>query len=77
MYNHNKLLSLQYPRRELSSVAHLVQGLSNLIVKVQCKNHQQMIKCVSVHVHIYIYIYIYIYIHNPGTQVWCGTHINI
>ncbi|KAK2161512.1 hypothetical protein LSH36_115g05062 [Paralvinella palmiformis] len=35
----------QYPQKESSSVAHLLQGLGNLIVEVQCKIHQQMIGC--------------------------------
>ena len=39
-----KLLLRQYPRKESSSVAHPVQGLGKLTVKVQCKVHQQMIR---------------------------------
>ena len=39
-----KLLLHQYPQKEPSSMAHLVQGLGKLIVQVQCKVHQQMIR---------------------------------
>jgi len=36
-----KLLWRQYPRKESSSVGHLLQGLGKLIVQIQCKVHQQ------------------------------------
>jgi len=36
-----KLLLRLYPREESSSMAHLVQGLGKIIVRVQCKVHQQ------------------------------------
>ena len=39
-----KLLLHQYPRKEPRLVAHLVEGLGKLIVRVRCKVHQQMIR---------------------------------
>jgi len=41
--NNYKRLWRQYPQKESSSVAHLVQVLGNLIVKVQCKIHQNIL----------------------------------
>jgi len=42
IYNNNNYK--QYPRIESSSLAYLVQWLSKLIVRVQCKVHQQTIR---------------------------------
>jgi len=39
--NINKLLWRQYHAKESSSVAHLVEGMDKLTVRVQCKVHQQ------------------------------------
>ena len=37
-----KLLLRQYLRKESGSVGHQIQGLGKLIVRVQCKVHQQI-----------------------------------